>query len=500
MPPLHPKRNGSSFDPGSNAGTHPYILSKKPSQTYSAVLFTIHAPMKKTYHIWTIGCQMNEADSRHLSSQLETLGYQESNEADSADLVVLNTCVIRQQAEDKAVGRLTSLNRIKMKRPDMTIGLMGCMVGMREAPSLKKRFPYVDVFMPPSDTEPLLTYLGDQRELDESYLLETREKAVLNAVQDQEHILPALRRNSTVIAHVPIVLGCSHACSFCVIPYRRGSERSRPAAEIVHEVQRLVDQGVREVMLLGQIVDRYGMDLEQIDLADLLHQVAAIDGLLRIRFLTSHPNWMTDKLLDAVAELDKVCPHIEVPVQAGNDEVLENMRRGYTNAEYRTLIQRIRSRMPDTAINSDIIVGFPGETDEQFMDTWHLMNDLRLDKLHIAKYSERPKTIAARQMADDVSADEKERRRKMLDDMQTEILTEKNQQYVGTTVEILIEDRQKGRWRGRTPDNRLVFFDDERHLTGALVNVTIAWSGPYSMIGALDEILVEPLQPALVEA
>ena len=434
---------------------------------------------------------MNEADSRHLSSQLETLGYQEASEIDSADLVVLNTCVVRQQAEDKAIGRLTSLQRLKKQRPDMTIGLMGCMVGMREAPRLKKRFPYVDVFMPPSDTEPLLNHLGNHH--DESHLIQTREKAILNAIQDQDHILPALARNHTVTAHVPVVLGCSHACSFCVIPYRRGAERSRTPEEILNEIQKLVDQGVREVMLLGQIVDRYGMDLHNIDLADLLRSVAAIDGLLRIRFLTSHPNWMTNKLLDTVAEIDKVCPHIEVPVQAGNDHVLENMRRGYTNAEYRALIQRIRERMPNTAINTDIIVGFPGETDEQFMDTWHLMNDLRLDKHHIAKYSERPKTIAARQMPDDVTADEKERRRQLLDNLQTQILTEKNRRYEGEKVEVLVETRKKGRWRGRTPDNRLVFFDDERNLMGALVDVTIDWTGPYSLMGQLSTIQIGPI-------
>ncbi len=441
----------------------------------------------KRYHIWTIGCQMNEADSRHLGSQLEALGYRETGTVDNADVVVLNTCVVRQQAEDKAIGRLSSLKSAKAARPEMTIGLMGCMVGMREAPRLQKQFPFVDVFMPPSDTAPLLDYFAEQGAYDESALLETREKAIRNAVQNEEHILPALSRGSAVTANVPIVLGCSHACTFCVIPYRRGAERSLPPAKVLKEVRALVNQGVREVMLLGQIVDRYGTDLdEQTNLANLLRQVSEVDGLKRIRFLTSHPNWMTDGLLDAVAELDKVCPHIEVPVQAGNDEVLERMRRGYTNREYRDLIGRIRKRVPGATINTDIIVGFPGETEAQFQDTVDLMRDLRLDKHHIAKYSERPKTIAARQMPDDITEDEKERRRKILDDIQTEILTERNTRYLGTTVEILVEDQQKSRWRGRTPDNRLVFFELDENHCGSLANIRITRTGPYSLFGEFE--------------
>ena len=438
----------------------------------------------KRYHIWTIGCQMNEADSRHLGSQLEALGYRETNTVDNADVVVLNTCVVRQQAEDKAIGRLSSLRSAKAARPDMTIGLMGCMVGMREAPRLRKQYPYVDVFMPPSDTEPLLDYFAEKGAYDASAMLETREKAIRDAVQDEEHILPALRRGKAVTANVPIVLGCSHACTFCVIPYRRGAERSLRPEDVLREVRSLVDQGVREVMLLGQIVDRYGTDLDgETDLADLLHKVSAVEGLARIRFLTSHPNWMNDKLLDTVAELDKVCPHIEVPVQAGNDEVLKNMRRGYTNQQYRDLVGRIRDRIPGVAVNTDIIVGFPGETRAQFQDTVELVKDLRLDKHHIAKYSERPKTIAARQFPDDVAGDEKERRRKILDDLQTEILTKTNTRYLGETVEILVEDQQRGRWRGRTPDNRLVFFESDDNHCGSLVDVRITRTGPYSLIG-----------------
>ncbi len=442
--------------------------------------------MSRTYHVWTIGCQMNEADSRHLSSQLEALGYTPGQAVDEADLVVLNTCVVRQQAEDKALNQLHRLRRTKEARPDITIALMGCMVGMKEAPRLKKRFPFVDVFMPPSETEPLLEYLSDQDLYDKSRSFDMREKALREAIQDEEFSLPTALRGQSVTANVPVVLGCSHACTFCVIPYRRGAERSKPPEDVLREIRRLTDQGVREVTLLGQIIDRYGTDFDdETDLAGLLRRVAAVPGLERVRFLTSHPNWMTDRLIDTVADTEKICPHIEIPVQAGNDEVLTAMRRGYTVDEYRRVVDRIRARMPDAAIHSDIIVGFCGETEAQFMDTYRLASEMRWEKIHIAKYSVRPKTIAARSLPDDVPADEKERRRKILDDLQTEILEEKNRALLDSDVDVLVENRHKGKWRGRTPHNKLVFFEDDRDLTGQRVTVRIRETRPYSLFGSV---------------
>lgn len=440
--------------------------------------------MSRTYHVWTIGCQMNEADTRHLSSQLEALGYNNHATAEEADLVVLNTCVVRQQAEDKAVNQLYRLRRSKEHRPDMTIALMGCMVGMKEAAALKKRFPFVDVFMPPSETEPLLEHLADRGLYDVARSFDTREKALREAIQDEEFLLPSALRGQSVTANVPVVLGCSHACTFCIIPYRRGAERSKAPEEILREIRRLADQGVREVMLLGQIIDRYGTDFDDgTDLAGLLRRVAAIPELERIRFLTSHPNWMTDRLIDTVADTEKICPHIEIPVQAGNDEVLAAMRRGYTVDDYRRVVDRIRARIPDAAIHTDIIVGFCGETEEQFMDTYRLAEEIRWEKIHIAKYSVRPKTIAARSMPDDVPADEKERRRKMLDDLLTSTLEEKNRALLDRDVEVLVENMHKGKWRGRTLHNKLVFFEDDRDLTGQLVSVRIDSTAPYSLFG-----------------
>jgi tRNA-2-methylthio-N6-dimethylallyladenosine synthase len=309
------------------------------------------------YHIWTEGCQMNVADSQRVASALEQLGYQAAPRAEDADVIVLNTCVVRQSAEDKAYGRLTTLKPLKKQRPGLVINLMGCLVGVKNPQPLKDRFPFVDVFSPPSDPRPLVSFLtqGESQKLDQDETLQRF------ARMDEDLVLPEAERGSLISGFVPVVLGCSHACTFCIIPYRRGAERSRPAEAILAEVRSLAAQGVKEITFLGQIVDRYGKDLpDSPDLSGLLQRAHAIEGIERIRFLTSHPNWMTDRLLDTVAELPKVMPHIEVPVQAGDDEVLQRMRRGYTAEAYRRLVEKIRSRFqgrfPGVSNATDIIV------------------------------------------------------------------------------------------------------------------------------------------------
>ncbi len=443
-------------------------------------------PIPKTYNIRTWGCQMNEADSQRLASELERLGLQHTDDADAADVIVLNTCVVRQSAEDRAYGRLGQLKTLKERYPNKVIGVMGCLVGVRDPLPLRRRFPFVDVFLPPSEPEPLVAFLRDRGVERDLVAQEAQERALRDALQDEELILPAHERGKLVSAHVPVVYGCSHACTFCVIPFRRGVERSRRVGEIVAEVRALAAQGVKEVTLLGQIVDRYGKDIpDGPDLADLLRIVHEVEGIERIRFLTSHPNWMTDRLLDAVAELPKVMPHIEVPVQAGDDEVLRRMRRGYTQEQYRRLIARIRERIPEVAIHTDIIVGFPGETEAQFMQTYRLLEDLRLDKAHVAMYSPRPNTVSARRMADDVPPQEKKRRLLLLDELQARIQREINARYVGQVVQVLVEDQHRGKWRGRTPQNKLVFFEDAADWRGKLAQVEIVWAGPYSMQGRL---------------
>lgn len=453
------------------------------------------------YHIWTIGCQMNAADSQRVAAGLERLGYQPVVRAKDADVIVLNTCVVRQQPEDKAVGRLNQLKRVKERRPDRVLALMGCMVGVKETTALQERFPWVDVFLPPSDPTDLWAYLAEHGDLTEAQTLIADAESRRLALGRTDTILPTSEKDETVSAYLPIVLGCSHACTYCVIPYRRGAERSRPMGAILAEARQMAAQGVQELTLLGQIVDRYGYDLPEFadattpPLVTLLRAIHDIEGFKRIRFLTSHPNWMKDDLLKAVAELPKVCPHIEVPVQAGDDEVLARMRRGYTVADYRRLVARIRELIPGVSIATDIIVGFPGETEAQFQNTYALLAELRLDKAHIARYSSRPQTVATRQLEDDLPIEEKERRRKALDDLQSVILTEINARYLDTTVEILVEGwhARKRRWFGRTCTDRLVFFDpapdaDDGDGTvesrlGQIVQVHVTWAGPWSLVG-----------------
>lgn len=462
------------------------------------------------YHIWTIGCQMNVADSQRVASTLERLDYQSTRRAEDADVIVLNTCVVRQSAEDKATGHLNSLRPLKKRNPKLVINLMGCMVGPRNSGKLQSLFPFVDVFSPPADPGPLISYLtqAESRSLEEA---ETRQRF---DIMDGKLLLPAHERGRLVSANVPLVDGCSHACTYCVIPYRRGPERSRPAEEVLREVHSMVAQGVKEITLLGQIVDRYGKDLpEGTSLAGLLRRLQEVEGLERIRFLTSHPNWMTDELLQAAAELPKVMPHIEVPVQAGDDQVLAHMRRGYTADDYRRLIERIHTFIPDVAIANDIIVGFPGESAEQFQHTFDLLAELKLDVVHLARYSVRPGTVAARKMQDDVPEEEKWQRFRLIEELQEQIATEINARYLGKTVEVLFEGQVKGRWKGRTPTNKLVFVEATsaeslaeepgQDLHGRVLPVAITWSGPWSMQGRFllqlfprPPVGTDPLPPA----
>lgn len=434
---------------------------------------------------------MNVADSQRVASALEGLGYTPEARAENADVIVMNTCVVRQSAEDKAYGRLNSLIPVKRARPEVVINLMGCLVGVKGHETLKKRFPQVDVFSPPSDPGPLLAYLTQ----DESKAHEDAETSRRFAMMDGNLTLPVYEQGNLVSAHVPVVLGCSHACTYCIIPYKRGIERSRPVGDIVAEVRSLAAQGVKEITLLGQIVDRYGKDIpDGPNLAALLRLVHEVEGLERIRFLTSHPNWMTPELLDTVAELPKVMPHMEVPVQAGHDEVLENMRRGYTADDYRRLIQQIRVRIPGASIATDIIVGFPGETEAQFQATYDLLAELQMDVAHLARYSTRTGTVADRKMVDDVSDEEKWRRYRLLEELQEGLATEIHGRLLGETVEVLFEEKVKGRWRGRTPTNKLVFVESDNDLRGQVLPVQITWTGPWSMQARLTrQLSINPI-------
>ena len=415
---------------------------------------------------------MNKADSERLGSALEQLGLQPVDSAKAADVIVLNSCVVRQGAENKVVGNLWMVNPLKKKQPDRVLALMGCMVGPNTI-ELEKRFPDVDLFMQPQQFEPLLELIGQRKGLDWEGCVGS--------------LAPA---HPEVTCYVPIIHGCDLMCSFCIIPYRRGRQVSRPVDDIVHETELLVNRGVREITVLGQTVDAYGYDLpEKPDLSLLLTRLNDIDGLDRIRFLTSHPSYMDDRIIQAVADLPKVCEHINLPVQAGDDEVLKQMRRPYTRDHYRDLVGRIRDTIPGVSMSTDIIVGFPGETEEQFDRTMDLVSELRFDKVHCAAYSTRPGTIAHRTMEDDVPKDVKDHRMKELDTLQESILRETNAALVGETLEVLVEGRKRGKWQGRTRTDKLVFINADEDVAagvrpGQLLNVDINQASPWALQGA----------------
>ena len=411
------------------------------------------------YYIWTIGCQMNKAESERLASLFEETGYQAVSAIAQADIIVVNTCVVRQSAEDRVVNKLHNLKPLKKSRPDMLIAVTGCWVDSN-VDRLKAAFPFVDYFFKAGDCPPWA---------------------------DREQWTQALPQQPQVATYVPIIHGCNNFCAYCVVPYRRGREKSRPLSEIVCEVKELARRGTKEVTLLGQNVDSYGHDLpEKPELADLLIELNDIDGLYRIRFLTNHPKDMSQRLIQTAARLEKVCKNITLPAQAGSNEILKAMRRSYTIEDYKRLVNDIRSEIPDIGLVSDIIVGFPSETEEQFQQTVDLLTDLRFDTVHLAAYSPRPGTIAARELADDVPLSEKKRRLAVLEKLQENIVTEINAELKGKTVEILVEGKQKGKWYGRTGTDKLVFFSDDANHIGKLVNLRIELSSPWSLQGIVN--------------
>jgi len=421
----------------------------------------------KQYHIWTIGCQMNKADSEFIANYLERAGLTQTGTGEDADLVLLNSCVVREHAEVKVVNKLKSLKGLKRSRPDVTIALTGCMVDSR-IDGLRDRFPWVDLFFRPQQWEVF------------SKWAEGRGFPGLNERED------SVPQNPPVSAYVPIMHGCDSFCSYCVVPYRRGRARSRDIDEICCQVQNLVQRGTKEVVLLGQIVDAYGDDLpSKPDLADLLAALNRIEGLLRIRFLTSHPSYMSRKLIRAVADLDKVCEHISLPIQAGDNGILKAMKRGYTAEEYGELVDHIRRTVPNVALSTDVIVGFPGETDEQFARTLEVLRQTRFDKVHIAAYSPRPETTAIRNLKDDVTPETKESRRAQAEALQNEIAAEINAAFLGQTVELLVDGQKKGKWCGRTRGDKLVFFASKAGMMGQPASVRIDKTSAFALQGTL---------------
>jgi tRNA-2-methylthio-N6-dimethylallyladenosine synthase len=408
---------------------------------------------------------MNKADSAGLAAGLEELGYTPARVLDEADIVVVNSCVVRQSAENRVISKLESLAQVKRARPELTVALVGCMVGAQTV-ELRRRFPHVDLCLKPGEFAPLVELAS--------------ERAPGCGDRRQATALPPS-------AFVTIIEGCDNFCTYCVVPHRRGRERSREVRDICTEVEGFVERGVREVTLLGQNVNSYGHDLPgQPELADLLQVLDSVRGLERIRFLTSHPKDMSEKLMRAVRSLEKVCELISLPVQAGDDDILRAMGRGYTAEFYRKLVEQIRREIPGVALSTDVIVGFPGETGEQYQRTLDLLSELRFDTVHCAAYSPRPGTAASEGLEDDVPLFEKKKRLQVVEDLQRGIAGEINSRLLARAMEVLVEGEKQGKWQGRTRTGKLVFFEHDDDCLGQLVDVEIRWTGPWSLQGRVE--------------
>jgi len=423
------------------------------------------------YSIWTIGCQMNKAESQRIASYLNSAGHHEVKSPWEADLVVLNTCVVRQSAEGKVLGMLGQLKGLKREHADTHVLVTGCFVDSH-VEDLKKRFPHVDFFFKPGAYSDFLSWTKEQG-------IPVNQSRQLSA--DSFQTIPSA---SSPCAYVPIIQGCNNFCSFCIVPYRRGKEVSLPVEEIVCEAEELVSQGIKEITLLGQNVDSYGRDLPgRPDLADLLYRLSEIKGLSRIRFLTNHPKDVSRKLIEAVASLDKVCKYLELPVQSGDDDILKAMKRGYTIEQYRELVRVVRERLPQASLSTDVIVGFPGETEEQFERTFSLLKEIRFDVVHMAAYSPRSGTLAWRKYEDNVPPEVKKERLRKVEQLQASVAGEINSGYMGKEVEVLVEGNKKGKWYGRTESNKLVFFQDDADCSGKLVKINIEKTSPWALQG-----------------
>jgi tRNA-2-methylthio-N6-dimethylallyladenosine synthase len=440
--------------------------------------------MKKLF-LQTFGCQMNQYDSERIARVMGRMDYALTDCVENADLILLNTCSVRDKAEQKVYSALGRFREIKQRRADVIIGVGGC-VAQQEGEALLKRVPHLDLVFGTHNIHKLPEIVEQVQTL-ENRPVETafyRDPSYMEDPQGTTEVQGSK-------AYVTIMQGCNKVCSFCIVPHVRGREVSRPSEKILREVESLADQGVVEVMLLGQNVNSYGkMTPGELSFAELLGRVNAIDGIERIRFTTSHPQDLSPELIEAFVELAKLCEHLHLPVQTGSDGVLSRMRRGYTCAEYLDRIERLRARRPEVALSTDIIVGFPGETDDEFGATLELLKQVGYDEIYSFTYSPRPQTVSAKLYDDDIPDETKRDRLSRVQSLQREISLRKNRERIGGIQEILVEGRSKlknGQIMGRTRSNRIVNAFGPESLTGALVAVRITGATAISLVGELAQ-------------
>jgi len=434
----------------------------------------------KKYLIETFGCQMNVHDSERMGGLLEAEGYEPAADAESADVVVINTCSVREKAEEKLFTRLGELRMMGEERGHRpVVAVAGC-VAQQEGGDILKRSPLVDIIVGTQAVKQLPGLVARAEQGTRHALVD------LNPYEDVSFPFGVTRRDDPVRAYVTIIEGCNDFCAFCVVPYTRGHERMRPAAEILAEVRHAATTGCREVQLLGQIVNHYQAPDMTCDFARLLELVSEVEGIARVRFASPHPRHVTRRLIEAIRDLPKVCRHLHLPVQSGSSRVLKAMRRRYTRERYLELIDEIRETVPGIALSTDMIIGFPGETEEDFEETLSLTRIVRYHSMFSFKYSARPKTLAGKQMVDDVPEPEKTRRIVALQQAQRDIQLALHQEAVGTEAEVLVDGISRRRdWElaGRTSGNTIVNFAGGSSLVGQLVTVRITEAGPNALRG-----------------
>lgn len=446
---------------------------------------------KRLYNITTFGCQMNKADSERMAGILESMGFEFTDDPNQAKVIVYNTCTIRDNAEQKVYSYLGRQAKRKHQEPDLTLVVAGC-VAQQEGEKLLRRVPELDLVMGPQHANRLDSLLEQ--------VFAGNQVVATEPIHIYEDITKP-RRDSDVSAWVNVIYGCNERCSYCVVPNVRGVEQSRTPEAIKAEIEDLARQGYKEVTLLGQNIDAYGRDLpgvtetgrHQHTLTDLLYYIHDVEGIERIRFATSHPRYFTERLIKACYELPKVCEHFHIPFQSGDNEILKAMKRGYTHERYRDIIAKIREYMPNAAISADAIVGFPGETEEQFQNTLKLVADIGFDQLNTAAYSPRPNTPAA-EWDNQIDEQEKSDRLQRLNHLVAIKAAERSLRYQDQIEEVLVEDinpKDPTQVMGRTRGNRLTFFAGNlAELKGKVVPVKITEVRAFSLTGEMQKTLI----------
>ncbi|WP_051372984.1 tRNA (N6-isopentenyl adenosine(37)-C2)-methylthiotransferase MiaB [Clostridium sp. Ade.TY] len=434
------------------------------------------------YYIETWGCQMNEEDSEKLSGMLKRIGYTRTENKEEASIILFNTCCVRENAENKVFGNLGALKNLKEKNKDLIIGICGCMMQQKGmADKILSKFPYVNIIFGTHNAYKFPEYLN---------IVKTEGVQVKEIFNKETEIVEGIPvdRESDVKAYVTIMYGCNNFCTYCIVPYVRGRERSRKPEEILKEINELVNKGYKEITLLGQNVNSYGKGLdEDVDFAKLLRMINNVEGLERVRFMTSHPKDLNEDVILAIKECDKLCEQIHLPVQSGSDRILKEMNRHYDRKHYMGLIEKIKKEIPDVTITTDIIVGFPGETEEDFEDTLSLVNEVKYDSAFTFIYSRRNHTPADK-MENQVPDDIKHKRFNKLIDAVNKNVIENNKKYEGRILEVLVEGKSKNddtKLMGRSRNGKLVNFEGDESLIGTLVNLKIVRAQPFSLIGEL---------------